>query len=87
MQWNALTNDYSDVTHLKILFTSVNQENETIWTTDVNASKNSVNIGNLGKFVNYTVWIKSFSKRGLGFSSFPINVRTLEEGKSVTSDW
>ena len=84
MQWNALTNDYSDGTHLKILFTSVNQENETIWTTNVDASKNSVNIGNLGKFVNYTVWIKSLSKRGLGFAGFPINVRTLEEGKSGT---
>lgn len=84
MQWNALTNDYSDVTHLKILFTSVNQENETIWTTNVDASKNSVNIGNLGKFVYYTVWIKSLSKRGLGFAGFPINVRTLEEGKSGT---
>ena len=79
-----MTNDYSDVTHLKILFTSVNEKNETIWTTNVNASKNSINIGNLGKFVNYTVWIKSLSKRGLGFAGFPINVRTLEEGKSGT---
>ena len=44
-------------------------------------TKRSVKIENLEKFVNYTVLVQSVSTRGLGVSSIPIYVRTLEEGE------
>lgn len=47
---------------------------------NVNAKEDSVEIGNLEKFVDYTVWVRSVSRRGPGLSSLLIYVRTLEEG-------
>ena len=78
MEWNAEQN--SDNSLLRVFYITAGQQNQTVAQTDINASENSVEIGNLGKFVNYTIWMKSVSKRGLGIASYPVYVRTLEEG-------
>lgn len=86
MEWNTLPDD-SDIILLKVFYVTTSQQNETIARTDVNVTNNNVEIGNLGKFVNYTVWVKSVSRRGLGISSLPIYVRTLEEGENFYFLW
>lgn len=80
MKWNALPHN-SDIILLKVYYVLTSQQNETILTTDVNVTESGVDIVNLGKFVNYTFWIRSVSRRGLGISTNPIYVRTLEEGE------
>lgn len=79
VKWNALPHD-SDIILLKIYYVLTSQQNETSLSTDVNVTESGVYIVNLGKFVNYTFWIRSVSRRGLGISSNPIYVTTLEEG-------
>ena len=86
MEWNTIPGD-SDIILLKVFYVTTSQQNETIARTDVNVTNNNVEIGNLGKFVNYTVWVKSVSRRGLGISSLPIYVRTLEEGETFYFLW
>lgn len=71
----------ADIILLRVFYVKTSKQNETILRTDVNVTRRSVEIENLGKFVNYTVWVKSVSTRGLGVSSIPIYVRTLEEGE------
>lgn len=80
MKWNTVQDD-SDILLFRIFYIATGQQNETISRTDVNASITSVDITNLGKFVNYTVWVRSISFRGPGTESFPIYVKTLEEGE------
>ena len=72
----------SDIIMLSVFYVKTSKPNERISRTDVNVTKRSVAIKNLAKFVNYTVWVQSVSTRGLGISSIPIYVRTLEEGES-----
>ena len=72
----------SDIILLSVFYVKTSKPYETISRTDVNMTKRRVKIKNLEKFVNYTVWIQSVSTRGLGISSIPIYVRTLEEGES-----
>ena len=81
VQWNTVPQDLN-IKLLAVFYVTTNQKNETILRTDVNVTENGVEIGNLGKFVNYTVWIRSVSTRGPGISSYPIYVRTLEEGEA-----
>lgn len=71
-----------DVILLKVFYITTSQHNETILWTDVNLTESDVEIRNLAKFVNYTVWIRSVSRWGLGISSYQIYVRTLEEGEA-----
>ena len=80
VKWNNVQDD-SDISLFRIFYITTGQQNETISRTDVNASITSVDITNLGKFVNYTVWVRSISSRGPGTESFPIYVKTLEEGE------
>lgn len=71
----------SDVILLRVFYVITSKPNETISRNDINVTKRSVKIENLEKFANYRVWVQSVSTRGLGVSSIPINVRTLEEGE------
>lgn len=81
VEWNTVPVE-SDIILLNVFYVKTSKPNETISRTDVNVTKQSVKIENLEKFVNYTVWVQSVSTRGLGISSIPIYVRTLEEGES-----
>jgi len=80
MKWTNVPKE-SDIILLRFLYIKTSKPNETISKNDVNVTKRSVKIENLEKFVNYTVWVQSVSTRGLGVSSIPIYVRTLEEGE------
>lgn len=71
----------SDVILLRVFYVITSKPNETISRNDINVTKRNVKIENLEKFANYRVWVQSVSTRGLGVSSIPINVRTLEEGE------
>lgn len=71
----------SDVILLRVLYVITSKPNETISRNDINVTKRNIKIENLEKFANYRVWVQSVSTRGLGVSSIPINVRTLEEGE------
>lgn len=71
----------SDVILLRVLYVITSKPNETISRNDINVTKRNVKIENLETFANYRVWVQSVSTRGLGVSSIPINVRTLEEGE------
>ena len=84
VKWNRVPRD-SDIIQLKVYYETANSQNETTSMIKVNVTEDSVEIERLKKFVNYTVWVKSFSRRGLGVSSLPISVRTLEEGKDCLS--
>ncbi|XP_022784712.1 protein sidekick-1-like isoform X2 [Stylophora pistillata] len=78
VNWNRVPSD-SDIIQFKVYYVTADSQNETISMINVNATKDSVGIGNLEKFVNYTVWVRSVSRRGPGLSSLLIYVRTLEE--------
>ena len=84
VKWNRVPRD-SDIIQFKVYYETANSQNETTSMININVTEDSVEIGRLKKFVNYTVWVKSFSRRGLGVSSLPISVRTLEEGKDCLS--
>lgn len=71
----------SDVILLRVFYVITSKPNKTISRNDINVTKRNVKIENLEKFANYRVWVQSVSTRGLGVSSIPINVRTLEEGE------
>lgn len=71
----------SDVILLRVFYVITSKPNETISRNDINVTKRNVKIENLETFANYRVWVQSVSTRGLGVSSIPINVRTLEEGE------
>lgn len=71
----------SDVILLRVFYVITSKPNETISRNDINVTKRNIKIENLEKFANYRVWVQSVSTRGLGVSSIPINVRTLEEGE------
>ena len=81
VEWTTVPVE-SDVILLRVFYVKTSKPNVTISRTDVNVTKRSVKIKKLEKFVNYTVWVQSVSTRGLGISSIPIYVRTLEEGES-----
>lgn len=81
VEWNTVPHDW-DIILLKVFYIITSHHNETILRTDINVTESRVEIGNLGKFVNYTIWIRSVSRWGLGISSYPIYVRTLEEGEA-----
>ena len=80
VKWNRVPRD-SDIIQFKVYYETANSQNETTSMINVNVTEDSVEIGRLKKFVNYTVWVRSVSRQGLGVSSLPIYVRTLEEGK------
>lgn len=79
VKWNRVPRD-SDIIQFKVYYETANSQNETTSMINVNVTEDSVEIGRLKKFVNYTVWMRSVSRQGLGVSSLPIYVRTLEEG-------
>ena len=81
VEWTTVPVE-SDVILLRVFYVKTSKPNVTISRTNVNVTKRRVKIKNLEKFVNYTVWVQSVSTRGLGISSIPIYVRTLEEGES-----
>lgn len=80
VKWNRVPRD-SDIIQFKVYYETANSQNETTSMINVNVTENSVEIRRLKNFVNYTVWVRSVSRQGLGVSSLPIYVRTLEDGK------
>ncbi|RMX41265.1 hypothetical protein pdam_00012375, partial [Pocillopora damicornis] len=70
VKWNRVPRD-SDIIQFKVYYETANSQNETTSMINVNVTEDSVEIGRLKKFVNYTVWVRSVSRQGL---VVPINL-------------